>query len=150
MSRRRRARPPTKSAPTRPAAEVQPRPAAEVQPSLTITRSERSGPLPPATELQAYENVLPGAADRIIAMAEGFAAHVQSLEAEAMSQTRSEYRWGRFVAAAVVLAVLLTCIYALHLDKEDFAIVFGSSTIIALALIFIAGKVPDWLGKSTP
>ena len=67
-----------------------------------------------------------------------------------MSQTRSEYRWGRFVAAAVVLAVLLTCIYALHLDKEDFAIVFGSSTIIALALIFIAGKVPDWLGKSTP
>ena len=150
MSRRRRARPPAKSAPTKPAAEVQPRPAAEAQSSLTITRSERSGPLPPATELQAYENVLPGAADRIIAMAEGFAAHAQSLEAEAMSQARSEYRWGRFVAAAVVLAVLLTCIYALHLDKEEFAIVLGSSTIVALALVFIAGKVPDWLGKSTP
>ena len=86
----------------------------------------------------------------MVTMAESFAAHVQSLEAEAMSQTRSEYRWGRSVAAGVVLAVLATCIYALHLDKEDFAIALGSSTIVALALVFIAGKVPDWLGKSKP
>ena len=81
-------------------------------------------------------------------MAERFATHVQMLEAEAMSQARSEYRWGRCVAAGVVLAVLATCIWALYLDKEEFAIALGSSTMVALAVVFIAGKVPDWLGKN--
>ena len=140
MSRRRRAQPPTKGISTTPVADGAQR--------VTITRQKHSGPLPPAVELQAYDNVLPGAADRIVAMAERFATHVQMLEAEAMSQARSEYRWGRCVAAGVVLAVLATCIWALYLDKEEFAIALGSSTMVALAVVFIAGKVPDWLGKN--
>ncbi len=35
-----------------------------------ITVSQFSGPLPPSSELANYENVLPGAADRILTMAE--------------------------------------------------------------------------------
>lgn len=39
--------------------------------SLTVTRAEfHSGPLPEAAELQRYDAVLPGAADRIVTMAE--------------------------------------------------------------------------------
>lgn len=39
-----------------------------------------SGPLPPARELQAYEQVVPGAADRIVKMAEDEALHRRAQE----------------------------------------------------------------------
>jgi uncharacterized membrane protein len=39
---------------------------------MTVTQAAfRSGPLPEAAEMARYEQVLPGAADRIITMAEG-------------------------------------------------------------------------------
>lgn len=120
-------------------------------PSSTTVTAEfsqsYSGPLPPAKELAEYEKVLPGAAERIVAMAEGFAAHRQDLEKEAMRQERNEQRWARKVAAGVVLAVLLTCLVALLLDKEEFATSLGSWTIVALATVFIAGKLPDWFAN---
>ena len=75
-------------------------------------------------------------------MAEEFAAHTQRLESEAMREERSEQRWGRGIAAGMVIAVLGTCIWALYLDKEEFAATLGSWTIVALAGVFIAGRVP--------
>ena len=83
-------------------------------------------------------------------MAERFAAHVQQLEAEAMRQERSDQRWRRVVAAVVVMAILVSCLYALHLGYEKFATTLGSSTIVALAVVFIAGKVPDWISRNKP
>ena len=80
-------------------------------------------------------------------MAESYAKHAQQLESEAMKQERSENRWSRKVAAGIVIAVLVACLIALALDKEDFAIALGSWTIVALAAVFIAGKVPNWIGK---
>ena len=118
----------------------------QTTPTITAQISKSySGPLPPASELAEYNNVLPGAADRIISMAESYARHHQSLETEAMRLEGREQRWARYIAAGVVLAVLATCIVSLFLDKEDFAISLGSSTIVALAAVFIVGKVPEWI-----
>ena len=64
-----------------------------------------------------------------------------------MRQEGNAQLWGRGVAAAVVLAILATCIYALHLDKEEFATTLGSWTVVALVAVFVAGKVPDWIGR---
>lgn len=50
-------------------------------------------------------------------------------------------------AAAVVLGVLAACLYALHLGYETFATELGTWTIVALAVVFALGKVPDWLGR---
>ena len=80
-------------------------------------------------------------------MAEGYAAHTQDLEKGLLRQERSDQRSARHVAAGVVIAVLVTCIWALYLDKEEFATTLGSWTIVALAGVFIAGKIPDWLRK---
>ena len=146
MARRRRRTPPARKnstqEPTQAARPVRPE---EQSVTTRITESSYSGPLPPSTELEAYDRVLPGAAERIISMAERFAAHTQHLEAEAMRQERSAQRWGRNVAAMVVLAILGTCIYALHRGHEEFATTLGSWTIVALAAVFVAGKVPDWI-----
>ena len=83
-------------------------------------------------------------------MAESFAEHTQRLEAEAVKQERIDVRWARGVAAGVVVAVLGTCIWALYLDKEDFATTLGSWTIVALAAVFVVGKVPDWIKNKEP
>ena len=83
-------------------------------------------------------------------MAESYAAHTRELEAEAMRQEGSAQRWGRGIAATVVFAILATCLYALHLDKEDFATKLGSWTIVALAAVFVAGKVPEWIRRWGP
>lgn len=45
------------------------------QTTLQVSRTEFSGPLPPADELEKYERVSPGAAERIIAMAERESSH---------------------------------------------------------------------------
>lgn len=44
----------------------------------------RSGPLPPPADLKAYETILPGAAERILSMAEKQSAHRQGLESRAI------------------------------------------------------------------
>lgn len=68
-----------------------------------------------------------------------------------MSAERSAQNWGRGVPAGVVVAVLIVCVWALYLDKEEFATTLGSTlgswTIVTLAAVFIAGKVPDWIKK---
>ncbi len=45
----------------------------------------RSAPLPLPSELAAYEDILPGAAERIFAMAESQSNHRQGLEVKALS-----------------------------------------------------------------
>lgn len=51
-------------------------------------RSEFSGPMPPPSILSGYEKILPGAADRILSMAEKQSAHRQKME-EKMIKTES-------------------------------------------------------------
>lgn len=143
MKRRRRSAPPAKRNPAAPA------PGPRTTVAAAVSRSY-SGPLPPATQLAEYDRVLPGAAERIVSMAEGYAAHQQALEMQAMQQERSDRQWARWIAAVVVFAVLLSCLYALYLGYEDFALSLGSWTIVALAAVFVAGKVPDWVRKKEP
>lgn len=65
--------------------------------------SRFSGPLPHPEDLAKYEQVLPGAADRIIRMAEQQAAHRQSLEKAAILSSVTMQKWG--LGSAFVLAM---------------------------------------------
>ena len=64
-----------------------------------------------------------------------------------MRHEASAQRWGRTIAAVVVMAILGACMYALHLGYEGFATKLGSWTIVALAAVFVAGKVPGLIMK---
>ena len=141
MARQPRNAPPASQHPETPA----------VRSSATVTQTASySGPLPPAAELQAYDNAVPGAAERIVRMAESYAEHTRELEAMAMQLEGATRRRGQWLGALVVFAVLGSCLYALHLDKETFAISLGTGTLVALAAVFVAGKVPEWFRKPEP
>ena len=58
-----------------------------------------SGPLPPAEQIRAYEEVLPGSADRILGMAERQQAHRLELEKMTVSEATNRSWWGCALAS---------------------------------------------------
>lgn len=89
--------------------------------------------MPPSVEVESYERILPGAADRIFSMAEEYAGHQGRLESKAIEYQASDQKWGRIVALIAVVLVLAVCVYALHLGHVDFATELGTWTVVALA-----------------
>ena len=106
-----------------------------------------SGPLPPPAELQAYENALPGCAERIVAMAESQAQHRQrlewaetqaecnSIEAEIASERRGA--WLGFIVTVVVIGLSTYLIIAGFLAIGIGLISVG---LISLVGLFIYGR----------
>lgn len=78
-----------------------------------------AGPLPPAETLQQYESILPGSAERIVALAEGEATHRRALETKSIDaqildrkSMRKERGWGQlgaFAISTLVIAVAAIC-----------------------------------------
>lgn len=98
-----------------------------------------SGPLPPAKELAEYDEILPGAADRIIAMAERQAEHRQTLEAFAV---RAEDRrsWGGLIAGGIVAVGFLVGAVVLGLNDQPWlGGVLGGSTLVSIVGTFVYG-----------
>lgn len=92
---------------TRPQGDVDEVVGAPLQVTTTTTRQVFSGPLPPPNVLAGYNNVVPNAAERIVAMAESEQKHRHAVEAAAVNaniaaqerqiavaelQTKSTYR----------------------------------------------------------
>ena len=61
-------------------AETENTPQSQIQTTTAIYHRQVVGPLPAADEFAGYEKVLPGAADRILTMAEKQSQHRQELE----------------------------------------------------------------------
>ncbi len=88
--------------------------------------SSSSGPLPQPDTLSGYEAVVPGAADRIITMAENQLAHRHDHEsARLQADIKMEGR-GQWMAFAVALVALLGGMGLLAFDKS----VAGLATMI--------------------
>lgn len=62
------------------------------------------GPIPPAHEMEHYERVMPGSANRILAMAESQTGHRQQLETTVVTGNIESERRGQRYGLAVVAA----------------------------------------------
>ena len=108
-------------------------------------RTSWSGPLPNPKDLQAYEEIVPGAADRIITMAEGFAEHQKQMEGRSLDAFASDRRQGRVFGTVVVLAAFGFAGTALLTGDSDIAMRVGGGVVVFLASVFVLGQIPDWL-----
>lgn len=107
-----------------------------------------SGPLPPAEEIEAYEHVCPGAADRIISMSEKALGH--RIDNEKLIVREETRQSGRGQILGFILAVFFGAI-ALVLGLKGHEVLAGliaSGDIVSLAVIFVLNKVPE-LRKSS-
>ena len=98
-----------------------------------------NGPLPTSNEFAGYEKAFPGAAERILAMAEKEALHRQEMEKDTNKKIYSINSWGqRFGFCSIIL-----CIGAIVLS-----IVFNQPfSAIVPAIISLGGLIAVYSGK---
>lgn len=112
---------------------------------LVKAEFEFRGPLPPPAMLKGYEEVEPGAANRIIGMAEKLVDHEIAMGHRTSVAAIEANRRGPWFALVTVMAVLGCATYALHIGLEDFAMTLGGRTITGVIALFVLGRLPNWI-----
>jgi uncharacterized membrane protein len=109
-----------------------------------------SGPLPPPIVLEHYNNVLAGAADRIITMAESTLAHDQTVQSKILdADIRASNRDHTYRTMSIVIAffalfgMLLLVAWLAYIKQPLLAGLFGASSIGITVWNFIQGKTND-------
>jgi uncharacterized membrane protein len=100
----------------------------------------RSGPLPDPQELAAYNQVAPGAADRIIKMAEAQSRHRIEIEKHVIHCQQGQVTRGQYFGLFAVIIVASCATYAAISGAQAFASVLGGTTVLGLATAFFGGK----------
>ncbi len=109
-------------------------------PLNTSTLTLSSGPLPPPEVLAQYENITPGAAERIFFMAE----KNQRIREKTVNQEHERKTRGQHYALLVVLAALGVCAFASFNGDSWTASVLGGVTVCSLAVVFVLERHPNF------
>lgn len=98
-----------------------------------------SGPLPPPQILDAYDEVVPGAAERILKLAESQAAHRQSLERKVVESDIYKSYAGLTAAFLIVLASFACAVTIALCGYPWAASPFGVAPLAGLVWVFVRG-----------
>ena len=105
-----------------------------------VTTQQFSGPVPHPEILQGYNQVLPGAAERILTMAELDQKHQIELESSAQRLAAKEIKRGQIFALLVSISAFITSIASLILGFEKAAMVIGGTTVVGLVTVFVTSR----------
>lgn len=114
-------------------------------PSLSFALlAQHQGPLPPAAEFALYEKTMPGAADRILTMAEAEQKHRHAMQSIALQAEARDTRRGMLLAASMGALTLLiggaAAIFATTSTGAFMGGLLGSGGLVALVTAFIRGR----------
>jgi uncharacterized membrane protein len=125
-----------------PQAQPAPSPAPVHQQTMMaeVYEEHYSGPLPRPEDLRAYEGIVPGGAERILAMAERQAAHRQSLEQVAVVGANRRANAGLVLGFIIALLFLAASVGLVVTGHETAGTVIGSVDIVGLAGVFVYGR----------
>lgn len=124
-----------------------------------IQRRSFQGPIPPPDIIAEYENVLPGSAERILAMAENEQKHrhskenkqitmdsrEQDLDEKFMESEFKQSKRGQLLGAGMAVIALSIAAYLAMNNHPNVAGIIGGTTVIGLVSAFVIGKV--WSNK---
>lgn len=105
-----------------------------------IVQQSHSGPLPLAREFDGYESVLPGAADRILAMAEREQAHRQGLENTVVAKESGMRDRGQAFALVALLAMLAIVALLAYWHYPTQATTLGGTIILGVIALFLGQR----------
>ena len=114
------------------------KPTAIMQAALTV--ESHSGPIPHPHLLAQYDAVVPGAAERIIAMAERQQAHRHSLEASDLQGNIGYAKRGQWMAYTLTSASFVIGVYLATNGAQALAGVLFGTVILGLVASFLASK----------
>lgn len=99
-----------------------------------------SGPMPHPDVLEGYDRIVPGAAERILAMAESDSKHQQAIEFAALRAAESEIKRGQWFGFTIGITALIASMLALWMGSPAVAGVIGGTTVVGLVSVFIVGR----------
>lgn len=113
-------------------------------PSKTTTYQEiayhRSAPLPFPAELEQYEKILPGAAERIFLQFENQAHHRQDLEKKVIDSDCKSARMGLHYGLAIGIVTILCGTFAIIMGQPVSGSLLGTGGLISLVGVFVYGS----------
>jgi len=98
-----------------------------------------SGPLPHPEILRQFEQVSPGAAERIIKMAEEQSAHRRQLESQVIASDIARSKWGQILGFVIAIFGLVVSMVIAVYGNAIAGAVLGGSTIVSLVGAFMYG-----------
>jgi uncharacterized membrane protein len=112
----------------------------EMVTSVSASRSEFfAGPLPPPSLLRAYEDILPGSADRILGMVEKQSDHRMSVESQWLKSEDQIRKQGSQFGLVVALVGMMGSIYLGAIGNTTASTVMSGGTLIGLVAVFVTG-----------
>jgi uncharacterized membrane protein len=117
-------------------------PADKTDSSLLRVRREQYfvGPLPPPNILKQYDDVVPGAANRIITVFENENEHRHGLERKIVKTESRDSLLGVVSAFILCIVALIGCIFLISSGHEVYGIILGGFGLTGLATTFIVGR----------
>ncbi len=107
---------------------------------ITASGVQYSGPLPHPDILIKYNEALPGAADRIIAMAEKQSDHRQTLEAAVVASNCHAQKSGPIYGFIICMSAIIGGTYLVAIGKQATGLAAIITALASLAVVFIYGK----------
>jgi uncharacterized membrane protein len=99
-----------------------------------------AGPLPPPEVLEHYNQVLPGAAERIIAMAESQHEHRQDLENRVVTSNIEAQKLGTILGFIVAMTMVLGGMWLVHEGKDLAGMASTLAALTSLVGVFVYSK----------
>lgn len=109
--------------------------------ALISTSTHHEGPLPDPETLQGYEHIIPGAAQRILRMAESEQTHRHALDIQHLQGAIERDKRGQWLGFAIALTCLCLAGFTAYWGYPDAAKVIGGGTVVSLAAVFVVGRV---------
>lgn len=103
--------------------------------------SERfSGPLPHPMHLRGYEEICPGAAARVLAMAEKSQDHIIATESRHLDYEFRDRKRGMWLGAALFALLITSALVSALTDHEVVAGFFLTAALISGVSVFVKGR----------
>jgi uncharacterized membrane protein len=125
-----------------PASEDTPQSQERESETLAVVHKSRrfSGPLPPPEILAHYNVIVPGAAERILVMAEKQSQHRQSLEAKVITSDITKSKMGLWFAFVLGLISLGGGVFLIHSGKTVAGSIFSGVYLVGVISVFVYGS----------
>jgi uncharacterized membrane protein len=118
----------------------QPQGASPAQTTTVAVQAQFSGPLPPPEVLVRYNQIEPGFANRIMALAEGQSQHRQHLERIVVEGNVKHEGRGQLYGFVIAMTTILSSGVLVYMGKTVEGLAGMLGTLAALAGIFVYGR----------
>ncbi len=99
-----------------------------------------SGPLPPPEILKKFDEIIHGAAERILKMAEEQSVHRKGLENKVVTSDIARSKWGQILGFIIAITGLIVSGFIAIYGNAIAGGIIGVGTLVSLVSVFMYGS----------